>query len=87
MALITGSCLILSLDPTGEFGFSLGSVGVLGACFFWALDNNISRCVSGHNPLSVILVKGYAAGTISLGLALFMGEQVPPQCHRYLCIW
>jgi len=77
MALITGSCLILSLDPAGEFGVSIGSIGVLTACFFWALDNNISRHVSGRDPLSAILVKGYGAGIISLAIALFIGESLP----------
>ncbi|PWR70183.1 EamA family transporter [Methanospirillum lacunae] len=77
MGLITGSCLILSLDPAGEFGVSVGSVGVLIACLFWAIDNNISRQVSGRDPLSAILVKGYGAGIISLAIAFFIGESLP----------
>lgn len=88
MGLITGSCLILSLDPTGSFGLSLGALGVLVSCFFWALDNNISRHVSGCNPLSSILVKGYMAGLISLGLAFMIGEHLPPwsQIPLYLVV-
>lgn len=78
MALITGSCLILSIDPTGEFGFSLGAFGVLISCICWALDNNVSRYVSGRDPLAAILVKGLGAGIISLIIAVSLGEQLPP---------
>ena len=77
MVLITGSCLILSLDPAGKFGFSLAAFGVLICCIFWAFDNNISRFVSGRDPLAAIMMKGLGAGVVSLGAAILIGEKFP----------
>jgi len=78
MGLITGSCVILSIDPAGDFGISIAAAGVLICCICWALDNNISRYVSGRDPLSAIMVKGLGAGIISLGIAAAIGEHLPP---------
>ena len=78
LGLITLSCLILSLDPAGEYGISLGALGILVCCLFWALDNNISRYVSGRDPFAAILVKGLGAGVITLSIAIGIGELLPP---------
>lgn len=88
MIIITCSCMLLTLDPTGGFGFSLGALGVLLACVFWALDNNISRHVSGRDPLASILVKGSVAGILSLCLVFLLGIDLPPvhQIPLYLIV-
>lgn len=78
MIIITCSCLLLSLNPAGDLGLSVGALGILFACVFWGLDNNISRHVSGRDPLVSILVKGSVAGFISLGLTLILGIEIPP---------
>lgn len=77
MVLITGSCLILSYDPAGVFGFSLGAIGVLLACTFWAFDNNISRKVSGKDPFMCIMIKGLSAGICTGIIALVIGGTIP----------
>ncbi|HWQ67580.1 MAG TPA: DMT family transporter [Methanospirillum sp.] len=78
MIIITGSCLLLSLNPAGEIGLSVGALGVLLACIFWGLDNNISRHVSGRDPFAAITVKGLVAGFVSLCIVLVLGLQFPP---------
>lgn len=78
MAFITISCLILSYDPTETFGLSLGAAGVLLACSFWAIDNNISRKVSGRDPFACIMIKGLSAGVCTGVIALVIGESSPP---------
>jgi len=78
MAFITLSCLILSYDPKGIFGFSIGAFGVLLACFFWAFDNNISRRVSGKDPFMCIMIKGLSAGVCTGVIGLLAGEIAPP---------
>ena len=78
MAFITLSCLILSYDPRGIFGFSIGAFGVLLACIFWAFDNNISRRVSGKDPFMCIMIKGLSAGVCTGIIALLAGEIAPP---------
>ncbi|PWR70279.1 EamA family transporter [Methanospirillum stamsii] len=77
MALITLSCLVLSYNPEGVFGFSLGAIGVLLACTFWGFDNNISRKVSGKDPFMCIMIKGLSAGICTGIIALIIGENIP----------
>ena len=77
MILIALSCAILSFDPLGMFGFSLGAAGVLLACIFWAFDNNISRRVSGKDPFMCIMIKGLSAGICTGTIALLVGEAAP----------
>ncbi len=77
MLFIAGSCIILSYEPSGAVLISAGAVGILVACTFWAFDNNISRRVSGKDPLVVIFVKGFSAGLVTLLVALLLGEHIP----------
>ena len=78
IALITAAGMILSLDPDGRLGLSLGALGVVGACALWGLDNNCSRQISSKDPFAIGTVKGLGAGLLSLPLALALGETIPP---------
>ncbi|MCL5020554.1 MAG: DMT family transporter [Bacteroidetes bacterium] len=77
VALITTASIILSLNVTGSWGFSIGSLGILGACFLWGIDNNFTRNISLKNPLDIVIVKGIAAGSFSFVLALTVGNRLP----------
>ena len=68
---------LLSWQP-GTGGWSPQSLAIAGACLFWGLDNNLTRKVSAGDPLTVAMIKGLAAGTINLALALGMGLAWPP---------
>ncbi len=50
---------------------------VLGACLAWALDNNLTRKVSLSDATWVAMVKGLAAGTTNLALAVALGASWP----------
>ncbi len=78
IGLITAAGVILSFDPDGHFGLSLGALGVVGACALWGLDNNCSRQISSKDPFAIGTAKGLGAGLLSLPLALALGEAVPP---------
>ncbi len=75
---ITAAGVILSLDPDGHFGLSLGALGVVGACALWGFDNNFSRHISSKDPFAIGTVKGLGAGLLSFPLALALGEAIPP---------
>jgi len=77
VALITCASIILTWDTNGAWGFSIGAVGVIAACAFWGMDNNFTRNISAKDPVAIVIVKGIAAGTVSLIIALFLGNSIP----------
>jgi len=77
IGLITIASIILSINHTANWGFSTGAVGIIGACFLWGLDNNLTRHISAKDPLMIVTIKGLGAGTFSLILALSLGNKLP----------
>jgi hypothetical protein len=55
-----------------------GTAAIAGACLCWAIDNNLTRKVSGADALFVASSKGLAAGAINTGLAFSLGAVLPP---------
>ena len=52
IAIVAGGVL-LSFNPAGAIGFSWGALPIFGACLCWAVDNNLTRKVSGADPLQM----------------------------------
>ncbi|HPH94241.1 MAG TPA: DMT family transporter [Anaerolineaceae bacterium] len=77
IVLITIAVILLSWSSSGEWGFSLGALAVLGACFLWGLDNNFTNQISAHNPLLIVAVKGLGAAAFSMILSLISGQVFP----------
>jgi drug/metabolite transporter (DMT)-like permease len=77
IGLVTLASLLLSLSPGATWGLSLGAVGVLLATILWGLDNNLTRNISAKDPLAIVMIKGLAAGMISLSMAMLMGNTFP----------
>lgn len=77
VSLITTASILLSWDASGQWGFSWGAVGILGACILWGIDNNCTRNVSAKDPLVIVTIKGLSAGTFSLILSLVIGLSLP----------
>jgi drug/metabolite transporter (DMT)-like permease len=76
VGVITLASILLSWTG-GTWGFSLGALGVLGACLLWGLDNNFTRQISAKNPLVIVGVKGLGAGVFSLVLSIILGKPLP----------
>ncbi|MFC2083179.1 DMT family transporter [Candidatus Bipolaricaulota bacterium] len=68
---------LLSPDPAGGWGISLGAVLVLGACLAWGFDNNFTGRISLKDPKRIVAIKGIAAGAFSLMLAVSLGRPLP----------
>lgn len=77
ISVITLASVFLSTDFTSGFGFSLGALGVILACFLWGIDNNFTRNISAKDPLTIVAWKGLVAGTFSLLLGVFLGQELP----------
>lgn len=77
LAIIAGA-LILSW-PTEQIQLRglWSSLLVLGACFAWAIDNNLTRKVSLTDASFIAMTKGLVAGTTNLLLALINHAQWP----------
>ena len=76
LGLITLASILLTWTA-GKWGFSLGALGILGACSLWGLDNNLTRQISAKDPLLIVGIKGLAAGSFSLLLSLVLGKSLP----------
>ena len=76
IGLVTLASIVLTWTG-GNWGITLGALGVIGACFLWGLDNNFTRHISAKNPLVIVGIKGLGAGTFSLVLCLLIRQPLP----------
>jgi drug/metabolite transporter (DMT)-like permease len=76
MAIVAGSVL-LSWQSAPRTGALAGPLLIAGACAAWALDNNLTRRVSGGDAVLIAAAKGLVAGTVNFGIALAMGARLP----------
>ncbi len=77
MAFITAGGVVLSVTPGASAQLDAGALLVAAACFFWAVDNNLTRKVSAGDPLAIAAIKGCVAGAANLALALVAGAAWP----------
>jgi Permeases of the drug/metabolite transporter (DMT) superfamily len=76
IGLVTLASIVLTWTG-GNWGFSLGALGIIGACILWGLDNNFTRHISAKNPLIIVGIKGLGAGMFSLVLCLLIKQPLP----------
>ena len=69
MAAIAAGALTLAWTPSEAFALESSALLVAGAGLAWAIDNNLTRMVSGGDPLQIAACKGVAAGSINILLA------------------
>lgn len=79
MALIVAGALVLSWPGRGaQFTGAWPAAAVSGACLLWAVDNNLTRRVSFADATWLAMVKGLAAGSVNLALAVLVRGQGLP---------
>ena len=78
VALVTAGAIVLAWQPGQPHAISIGLLAVVGACFLWGVDNNLTRLVSSKDPMAIVAVKGWVAGAVSLGLARAIDVDFPP---------
>lgn len=81
--LLTGAAAILAgavlLAWNGEgVRIDLGGALIGLACLCWGVDNNLTRKISAADPVEIAMIKGLAAGTTNIVLALWLGASLPP---------
>ena len=76
LCVVAGS-LLLSLDFSSPLGISLGALIILSATIVWALNRNLARNISGKDPLQIMIIRGFAAGVITLLLTAALAIPMP----------
>ena len=78
MLLIVAGAAVLSWPAEGRLQASWPALAILGACLAWALDNNLTRKVALADATTIAMLKGLAAGSANVALALASGASLPP---------
>jgi len=76
-AAILAGAVLLSWNGGALGGVPLGAVFVAGACFAWGIDNNLTRKISGADPLQIAAAKGLVAGVVNVAIGLALGKVGP----------
>ena len=74
---ITVSSIVLSIEGSVSFQFSLGSLFVILATCCWGLENNCTRKISDKRTYEIVLLKGFFSGGCAFIVALILGERIP----------
>ena len=77
MSLIVAGALVLSWPKEISFGAVAPSLAVVGACLFWAIDNNLTRKVALLDASFLAMTKGVVAGAVNTAIALSLGAVLP----------
>jgi len=75
-AAILGAAGLLSWSG-GHGAVSWRSLAIAGACLAWAIDNNLTRKLSGGDPVQLAMIKGLGAGALNAILATIVHAQWP----------
>lgn len=78
MVVIIAGATVLSWPGEAQFAGLWPTLAILGACFAWGIDNNLTRKVSLTDATWIAAVKGGVAGTVNLSLAFALGATLPP---------
>jgi drug/metabolite transporter (DMT)-like permease len=77
MGLIVAGAVVLGWQGRPGLEGLAGPACIVGACLAWGVDNNLTRKVSAADPLQVAMIKGLAAGPVTLILAFAAGAHLP----------
>jgi drug/metabolite transporter (DMT)-like permease len=78
MLLIACGAIALTWPSRFELASLLPALAVIGACFCWAIDNNLMRRVAHADATFSAAFKGIVAGAVNLALAFFfLGAHAP----------
>jgi drug/metabolite transporter (DMT)-like permease len=76
MTIVAGG-VVLSWGEMPRAGGATGPVLIAAACLAWAIDNNLTRRVSGGDAVMIAGLKGLVAGSVNVALASAQGAGLP----------
>ncbi|MGB8818026.1 MAG: EamA family transporter [Rhizobiaceae bacterium] len=75
-AAIVAGAFMLTWDGQG-LQLNAGAFLIAGACLAWGADNNLTRNIAASDPAIIAMIKGLAAGSFNLVIALYAGASIP----------
>ena len=75
---ILAGAMLLAWNGAALSALPVGSALVAGACIAWGIDNNLTRRISGADPMQIAAIKGLVAGTANVAIGLAQGSRLPP---------
>lgn len=75
--IITVASFILSFENIGQFNLSFGSIAAILATICWGMENNFTKKLSDHDPIQIVMVKGFGVFLGSAILAVITREKLP----------
>jgi len=77
MLAIVAGAVVLSVPSGARISGLWPTLAILGACFAWGVDNNLTRKVSLTDATWIASVKGLVSGIVNLGLAFSLDASMP----------
>ncbi|NDP49333.1 MAG: DMT family transporter [Sulfuriferula multivorans] len=77
MLAIVAGAIVLSVPLDAHVSELWPTLAILGACFAWGIDNNLTRKVSLTDATWIASVKGWVSGIVNLSLAFSLGASMP----------
>jgi drug/metabolite transporter (DMT)-like permease len=77
MACLVAGAATLAWSGLPTLNALTGPLAIVGACFAWAFDNNLTRKISFADPLQIVEIKGLVAGPVNLALGFWAGGTFP----------
>ena len=77
MLVIVAGGVLLSFQPDGRLGLTVGALAITGACACWGVDNVMTRPLSVRDPRQIAATKGVLAGVANLSMGLLIGGHLP----------
>jgi len=80
-AIFVGGLILVWPAHLAVAGSLSAFLAIVGACFCWAIDNNLTRKISAGDARVLASIKGLAAGTTNTVLAFSLGASLPAASH------
>jgi drug/metabolite transporter (DMT)-like permease len=77
MLAIVAGAVVLGAPSDARIAGLWPTLAILGACFAWGVDNNLTRKVSLADASWIAAVKGWVSGIVNLALAFSLGASLP----------
>jgi drug/metabolite transporter (DMT)-like permease len=77
MVAIVAGGVMLSFETMPTHQSFNGQILISAACLAWALDNNLTRRISGGDAATIACIKGLVAGSVNFALALLQDAHIP----------